>query len=552
MNADDQSRRPSCAARAASRDGDVREIIDDEVRKVAPLRVPDDQRRLAERAIARLSGLGELEILLADPSIDEIMVNSDCDVWVDRHGSLTQVGQLDDQRVEHLIERILAPIGRRVDRTSPIVDARLADGSRVCAVLPPVAVDGAVLSIRRFASDVRPLTDFVDARRTALDLCQEIIECPLQRDRVRRHVVGQDLAARRARSSRSPPSERLVVIEDTAELAGSWPNVVRLEARPALADGPPPVELSELVRTALRLRPDRIVVGEVRGDEVLALVQAMNTGHDGSISTCHSNGPLDTLLRLESLVLQAAPSWPLAAIRHHIQRSIDVVIHVASTTDGRPARHRRDRRGHRVPGTATDDTADAGIALARRRLRHASRTPCRLASAGAGMIGLAAALGDAPATCRELRTGDRRRMVRRHRRRVRPSSRPVCARGGGRMVRRPRPPTCAPGSSLRSALRESSTTDPPLHVSIEPIRHALDRGRDGGRRRSRAPHARGNRMRGLDHLALACSVIAVARIDRWPGRRRRSIASRRRSGSAQSTATIERRRRRRHGCRRTC
>ncbi len=130
--------------------------------------------------------------------------------------------------------------------------------------------------------------------------------------------------------------ERLVVIEDTAELAGSWPNAVRLEARPALADGPPPVELSELVRTALRLRPDRIVVGEVRGDEVLALVQAMNTGHDGSISTCHSNGPLDTLLRLESLLLQAAPSWPLAAIRHQIQRSIDVVIHVARRrTDGR-------------------------------------------------------------------------------------------------------------------------------------------------------------------------------------------------------------------------
>ncbi len=297
-----------------------------------PCCVPDDQRRLAERAIARLSGLGQLEILLADRSIDEIMVNSSCDIWVDRHGSLSPAGKLHEQQVEHLIERILAPIGRRVDRTSPIVDARLDDGSRVCAVLPPVAVDGAVLSIRRFSADVRPLTDFVTG--DCADLCREIVGA-----RCNVIVSGATSSGKTsllaALVGEITAGERLLVIEDTAELSIQARNVVRLEARPALADGPPPVELAALVRAALRLRPDRLVVGEVRGDEVLALVQAMNTGHDGSISTCHSNGPIDTLLRLESLTLQAAPSWPLAAIRQQVQRSIDVVIHVRRRHDGR-------------------------------------------------------------------------------------------------------------------------------------------------------------------------------------------------------------------------
>ena len=297
------------------------------MRLVAPLLIPDDQRRLADRAIARLSGLGELERLLDDPSIDEIMVNADCE-HLDRSARLARLAPAASisERVEHLIERILAPIGRRVDRTSPIVDARLPDGSRVCAVLPPVAANGAVLSIRRFSPDVRPLTDFVDG--IGLDLCREIVE-----SRCNVIVSGATSSGKTsllaALVAEVPADERLLVIEDTTELPVASRNAVRLEARPALADGPPPVELADLVRAALRLRPDRIVVGEVRGDEVLALVQAMNTGHDGSISTCHSNGPVDTLLRLESLVMQAAPSWPLAAIRHQVERSVDVVIHVA-------------------------------------------------------------------------------------------------------------------------------------------------------------------------------------------------------------------------------
>jgi pilus assembly protein CpaF len=333
LDLDDDRTIDELCRRATNRAGDVRQIVGDEVRRVAPLLGPDEQRRLAARALARLNGLGELEVLLADRSIDEIMVNSECDIWIDRCGSLTRAGSLEHQRVEHLVERILAPIGRRVDRTSPIVDARLPDGSRVCAVLPPVAVRGTVLSIRRFSSEVRPLTDFVEG--TGLDLCRRVVQ-----SRCNIVVSGATSSGKTsllaALVGEVPVDERLLVIEDTAELSVAPRNVVRLEARPALADGPPPVELADLVRAALRLRPDRIVVGEVRGDEVVALVQAMNTGHDGSISTCHSNGPLDTLLRLESLVLQAAPSWPLVAIRQQIQRSIDVVVHVVRRqSDGR-------------------------------------------------------------------------------------------------------------------------------------------------------------------------------------------------------------------------
>jgi pilus assembly protein CpaF len=310
---------------AVGADGDVGTIVSDEARRLHPLRSRADQDQLARRALARLNGLGQLDVLLADPDVDEVLVNARCDIWVDRGGSIRPAGQLTEQRVEHLLERILAPLGRRVDRTSPIVDARLSDGSRVCAVLPPIAVDGAVLSIRRFSDAVRSIDEFTpDAGEVLLG---EIIDA-----RCNVVVSGATSSGKTSLVSallaRVAPHERLIVVEDTTELVVAAADFVRLEARPALADGPPPVVLADLVRASLRLRPDRIVVGEVRGDEVLALVQAMNTGHDGSISTCHANGPLDALFRLETLVLQAAPTWPLDAIRHQLQRSIDVIVHV--------------------------------------------------------------------------------------------------------------------------------------------------------------------------------------------------------------------------------
>jgi len=312
--------------------GDVTELIDDAVRRLAPLATSAERAALRTAAFAHMAGLGSLDTLVSDPEVDEVLVNGD-EVWVDRHGRLARRGRLTGTTVEQMIERILAPIGRRVDRTTPIVDARLADGSRVCAVVAPIAVNGSSLSIRRFSASVRPLTDFTDAVGTTL------IEQVVTR-RCNVVVCGATSSGKTSLLASMVDSivddERLIVLEDTTELPCRAPHVVRLEARPATADGVTPVSLADLVRTALRLRPDRLVVGEVRSNECLALVQAMNTGHDGSLSTCHANSPLDALLRLESLVLQAAPQWPLVAVRQQLARSIDVVVHV-----DRVAGHRR-------------------------------------------------------------------------------------------------------------------------------------------------------------------------------------------------------------------
>lgn len=314
--------------------GDVDMLIDEEVRRLAPLSSPAEQRQLAREAVARLSGLGDLEALVDDPTIDEVLVNGGREIWIERSGVLLRAGVLDGQPIEHLIERILAPIGRRLDRTTPIVDARLANGARVCAVVPPVAVDGTSLSIRRFASTIRPISSFTDD--VGVELCDELVAA-----RCNLLVCGATSSGKTSLlaslTTLVPDDERLLILEDTAELPVAGRHTIRLEARPASADLPTAVPLEALVRTALRLRPDRLIVGEIRGPEVLGLVQAMNTGHDGSFSTCHANGPLDALLRLESLVLQAAPTWPLVAIRQQLARSIDVVVHVGRHDGG----HRR-------------------------------------------------------------------------------------------------------------------------------------------------------------------------------------------------------------------
>jgi pilus assembly protein CpaF len=325
--------------------------VEAEVRRAFPLRSTLDRDRLARLAIARLVGLGDLDPLLRDPTVDEVLVNADRQIWVDRGGAMHRAGHLDGQTVEHLVERILAPIGRRVDRTSPIVDARLADGSRVCAVFPPIAVDGAVLSIRRFPRGLRAVAEFTDPAGVDLLRQMMVARCNIVVSGATSSGKTSLLSALLAEIS---GTERVVVLEDTCELVVDDNRSVRLEARPALADGPPPVWLTDLVRAALRLRPDRLVVGEVRGDEVVALVQAMNTGHDGSMSTCHANGPLDALYRLETLVLQAAPTWPLAAIRQQLARSIDVIVHV--TREATTGRRTIESIGEVVaPDPGTDD-----------------------------------------------------------------------------------------------------------------------------------------------------------------------------------------------------
>ena len=340
---------------AAHQTSDPAELIASEVRRLAPLAPADAHARLAQRAIAHLRGLGELDALVSDDTIDEVLVNAGSEIWIDRDGALQYIGTLRAEPIDLLIERVLAPLGRRVDRTSPIVDARLADGARVCAVLPPIAVDGPMLSIRRFRQRVVSIDAFTGA--TGCALLAEVLQA-----RCNLVVSGATSSGKTslvaALVANIDASHRLLVVEDTAELPLRHPHAVRLEARPASIDGPGPVDLAQLVRTALRLRPDRIVVGEVRGDEVLALVQAMNTGHDGSIATCHANGPADALLRLESLVLQAAPTWPLAAIRHQLARSIDVVVHVERGSDG-------DRRIAEIAEVAPPSPGGVGVASTR-------------------------------------------------------------------------------------------------------------------------------------------------------------------------------------------
>ncbi len=250
----------------ADRPGDPTPLVEAEVRRLAPLCSPEERLVLADRAIAHLRGLGELDAYVRDDGIDEVLVNSGSEIWIDRDGALQYVGSLGTDRVDLLIERVLAPLGRRVDRTSPIVDARLADGARVCAVLPPVAVDGPALSIRRFRRRILPLESFTD--EVGVVLLRELLDA-----RCNLVVAGATSSGKTslvaALVSEVDPSQRLVIVEDTAELPLRHAHALRLEARPPTIDGPGAVDLAQLVRTALRLRPDRIVVGEARGDEVL-------------------------------------------------------------------------------------------------------------------------------------------------------------------------------------------------------------------------------------------------------------------------------------------
>ncbi|MFZ9902870.1 MAG: CpaF family protein [Ilumatobacteraceae bacterium] len=270
----------------------------------------------------------------ADPLVREIMVNAGREVWIEREGGVEHVGTLGNGELTRIIERILLPIGRRVDQASPVVDARLADGSRVCIVIPPVAVDGPCLSIRRFHVRDLPLSAFGDD--DVVSLLRDIVA---QRCNV--VVAGAASSGKttllNALCGCVNTGERLITVEDIAELRLQTEHVLRLEARPATYDGSLEVGLSTLLRSALRMRPDRFVLGEVRGSEALDMLTAMNTGHNGSLATCHANSPDDALRRIESMVLQAAPQWPLTAVREHLQAAVDVIVQVERSPNG----HRR-------------------------------------------------------------------------------------------------------------------------------------------------------------------------------------------------------------------
>ena len=275
-----------------------------------------------------------LERLLADPEVSEILLNGGGRAFVERRGRLEPVCvDLDENGVRRVVERIIAPLGLRLDRSSPMVDARLTDGSRLHAILPPVAVDGTCVAIRRFGAGRRGLGDFA-LTPPGIGLVRWAITAGWNMLLSGGTGAGKTTLLN-VLAGEVPPEERIVTIEETAELALGQPHVVRLEARPPNAEGIGAIPLRALVRAALRLRPDRLVLGEVRGEEAFDLLQALNTGHCGSLCTIHSNGPAEALTRLESLVLLAGVGLPLEAIRAQIRATVDAVVHVARHPDGR-------------------------------------------------------------------------------------------------------------------------------------------------------------------------------------------------------------------------
>ena len=260
------------------------------------------------------------------------MVNGDGQVWVEQGGRLRRAGvTVDEPTTRHLIDRVVAPLGLHIDRSSPLVDARLADGSRVNAIVPPLAVDGPCLTIRRFIARRLPLSAFCPPGvAAALDWA---VRAGANLVVSGGAGVGKTTLLNSLAGS-IPDGERIVTVEDTAELSLAADHVVRLEARPPNAEGVGGFSVRDLVRNALRMRPDRIIVGEVRGPEALDMLQAMNTGHEGSLSTCHANGPADALRRLETMATMAGVGIPIAAVRDQLAAAVDLVVHVVRGADG--------------------------------------------------------------------------------------------------------------------------------------------------------------------------------------------------------------------------
>lgn len=283
-------------------------------------------------------GLGPLEALLADPAVSEIMVLDAHHIYVERSGkvSQTEVKFTDDERVRAAIERIVTPLGRRVDESSPLVDARLADGSRVNVVIRPIALRGSCITIRKFAATPFKLADLVRAGAMSEAMGRFLVRSV----RAKKNVViaggtgSGKTTLLNVLSAAIPENERIVTIEDAAELQLSQPHVVSLEARPANMEGKGEIAIRDLVRNALRMRPDRIVVGECRGGEALDMLQAMNTGHDGSLTTTHANSPAEALARLETLAMMASVGLPQAALRQQITKSVHLLVQQARLSDG--------------------------------------------------------------------------------------------------------------------------------------------------------------------------------------------------------------------------
>ena len=317
----------------------IREICDQLMQEQqTPLSLASRQR-IVRRIEDEVLGLGPLEPLLADKSISDILVNGSNQVYVERRGKLelTDVRFNSDAHLLNIIDRIVSAVGRRIDESSPMVDARLKDGSRVNAVIPPLALDGPSLSIRRFAVELLAIEDLV--RLGSLTEQIATVMNAIVRGRLNVLVSGGTGAGKTTLlnllSGFIPGTERVVTIEDSAELQLHQPHVVRLETRPPNIEGRGAVTQRDLVRNALRMRPDRIVIGEVRGAEALDMLQAMNTGHDGSLTTIHANTPRDALARVENMVQMSGINFPIKALRTQIASAVEIVIQVERHEDGR-------------------------------------------------------------------------------------------------------------------------------------------------------------------------------------------------------------------------
>jgi pilus assembly protein CpaF len=297
-----------------------------------------ERERLATEVLDEVFGLGPLEPLLADPTVSDILVNTHKRVYIERKGMLemTSIQFRDDIHLMSIIDRIVSAVGRRVDESSPMVDARLADGSRVNAIIPPLAVDGPCLSIRRFGRDPLTADDLIHNNSLTESMLELLRGCVKARLNI---LVSGGTGAGKTTflnvlSSYISNRERIVTVEDAAELQLHQDHVVRLETRPANIEGRGAIQQRQLVINSLRMRPDRIIVGEVRGEEALDMLQAMNTGHDGSLTTIHANTPRDALSRLETMVAMGSLNIPDSAIRRQIASAVDVVVQVSRLSDG--------------------------------------------------------------------------------------------------------------------------------------------------------------------------------------------------------------------------
>ncbi|MGY1635987.1 CpaF family protein [Geodermatophilus sp. SYSU D00742] len=314
--------------------GELDEVVEDER---VPLSTEERQRLTAELADDVL-GFGPLQRLLDDPTVTEIMCNGPDNVYVEQGGKLVRSGArfTSEEHLRRVIDRIVSRVGRRIDESSPLVDARLADGSRVNAIIPPLAFSGSTLTIRKFAKDPFGVDDLIGFGTLSPEMAELLHACVEARLNI---IVSGGTGTGKTTllnvlSSFIPEDERIVTIEDAVELQLQQDHVVRLESRPPNIEGRGAVTIRDLVRNSLRMRPDRIVVGECRGGESLDMLQAMNTGHDGSLSTVHANSPRDAIARLETLVLMAGMDLPLRAIREQIASAVDVVVQLTRLRDG--------------------------------------------------------------------------------------------------------------------------------------------------------------------------------------------------------------------------